>query len=588
MDRKRLLSAVTFGMFSCCLAVGHAQQPEPSFRVSSELVVIDLVAVDRQGGFISDLRPAEIEVKEDGRRQTVQLLRLVGYTAPAPAAESSTPPDAPDTPSRTAPRSTTDRTGESVTRRLAIVVDALSLPVDGVPRVRESLLAAIADLPDDVLVLVATIGPDLQITQPFTTDKAVLRRAVSALPVQLDAPRGVSRVFGAVDRLCASAVDQRRVVEAAIEAGEELVIDAQARSAASSDALATVVDRLGAFEGRKHLVLYSSGHAMSPVTQAIDAVGAAVSACTGLDPMAVRRDASSVLGRLTNRAASEGLRDVIERANRSQTTFYTLDPSGITTSAIMPSTHGTAQTGGSGPLMAFAGLRQDAGRDYVEGLAAETGGLTVRSNDMAVVLRRAWEDASQYYLLGYPPPLANGKGDLRKIAVSVKRSGVSVRFRKGYIASLSATAAPPASDADRAIEEALASPARFADDGLVVRPTVQQDALSVEVLVPHAAITFSESSERYQADFAVHAVFRDAAQPATTTDIPGKDIALRLTPEQYARITAATNLRVILTTTAPKRDGRVTVVVRDAGGWIAAREAPCCASAPAAQPEGDP
>jgi len=205
-------------------------------------------------------------------------------------------------------------------------------------------------------------------------------------------------------------------------------MDAQARSAVTSEALAMLAERLGVVEGRKHLVLYSAGHAISPVTQAIDAVGVAVAACTGLDAMVVRRDASSALGRLTNRAASDGLRTVIDRANRSQVTFYTLDPAGVTTSAIMPSSRRTAQTGGSGPTIAFAGLRADAGRDHVEGLAVETGGLTVQSNDMAAVLRRAWEDATQYYLVGYTPPAGQGKRDVRKISVSVKRSGVSVRF----------------------------------------------------------------------------------------------------------------------------------------------------------------
>lgn len=564
----------------------RGQQREPTFRVSSQLVVIDLVAVDRQGRFITDLRPEELEVKENGKRQSVQLLRLVEQaTAPSSAAAAASPDQSLTGPLATVP--VTDRSDAPATRRLAIVVDTLSLTVDAVPRVRDSLLATLAEVPEGLPVLLATIGPDLRISQPFTTDRAALRTAVSALPVQLDAPAGVSRVFDAIDRVCAAAADQRRVVEAAIDTGEQFVNEAQARSAASSAALAILANRLSAFEGRKHLVLYSSGHAISPVTQAVDAVSAAVSACTGLDAMVVRRDASSSLGRLANRAASEGLRAVVDRANRAQISFYTLDPAGITTSAIMPSTRGTAQTGGSGPLAAFAGLRTDAGRDYVEALATETGGLTVRSNDLSLVLRRAWEDADRYYLVGYPPPPAKGDADSRKITVSVKRSGVSVRFRRGYIATPSAADTPPVSEADRAIEEALASPARFANEGIEVTPTVQQGTLSVEVLVPHTAITFSEVSGRYHADFAVHAVLRDAAQPTAATDLPGKDIALRLSPEEHARITAANNLRVILTTPAPKRDAHLTVVVRDAGGWIAAREMPCCASSPASKDDAE-
>jgi VWFA-related protein len=558
------------------MALGHAQQPEPTFRVASELVVIDLVAVDRQGRFISDLRAEEIEVKEDGKRQAVELLRLVGSpsaSAPGTAAQSAPAPPVtltPPTPEGRAPAG-------AMPRRLAIVVDTLSLSVDAVPRVRQSLLAAIADLPEGLPVLLATIGPDLQITQPLTADRAVLRQAVSALPTQLDPPAGLSRVFDAVDRLCAAAVDQRRVVDAAIEAGEQMVTDAQARSAVSSEALAMLADRLGGFEGRKHLVLYSAGHAISPVTQAVDAVGAAVSACTGLDAMAVRRDVASALGRLTNRAASEGLRTAIDRANLAQVTFYTLDPAGVTTSTIMPSTRGTAQTGGRGPMIAFPGLRADAGRDYIEGLAVQTGGLTVKSNDMAAVFRRAWEDATQYYLIGYAPPASKSKREVRKISVSVKRPGASVRFRRGYIATSSTPPIAPVSEAERAIEAALASPARFASDDIKVTAKVQRQTLAVEVLVPLTAITFSKVDGRHAADFAVHAVLQALALPTSVMDIPGKDISLRLTPEEYGRMSSANNLRVVLTAPAPTGDARVTVVVRDSGGWLGTSAVPCCA-----------
>lgn len=588
MSRPAYSMAAMLALVSCVTTLGHAQQPEPSFRVASELVVIDLVAVDRQGRFVTDLRPEDVEVKEDGKRQQVQQLRLIGDGNGAVSATVWPSTDAPpDAAAPAAELGAVDGTANGtvdggvdeaapVPRRLAIVVDGLSLSVDAIPRVRASLLATLAEVPDGLPILLATIGTSLHIRQSFTTDKAALRTAIAALPTQLDTPAGVARVFDAVDRLCASAVDTRRVVDAAIEAGEQLVADAQARSAASSEALALLATRLGAFEGRKHLVLYSSGHAISPETQAVDAVAAAVSACTDLDAMVVRRNASSALGRLTNRSASDGLRVVIDQANRAQITFYTLDPSGITTSTIMPSTRGTAQTGGQGPLANFAGLRADAGRDYVEGLAVETGGVTVKSNDMAVVLRRAWEDAGQYYLVGYAPPPTKDQGDLRKITVSVNRPGVSVRYRKGYIAGPTAAAAPPMSEADRAIDEALTAPARFASDDIVVTPTVRQNTLSVEVLIRPTAITFAEVSGRYEADFVVHAVLRETAQPTTTIDIPGKVITLQLTRDEHARITAANNLRVVLTTEAPKRDGRLTVVVRDAGGWIAASEVHCC------------
>ncbi|BCS32548.1 hypothetical protein TBR22_A17620 [Luteitalea sp. TBR-22] len=573
-----------------CVATLVAQQPGPTFRATTDLVVIDMVAVDRDGRFVADLRPDEIEVKEDGKRQPVQLLRVVGdedastsrgmaTVVPGGAAQAGSPAPAPKV--------------AAALRRLVIVVDTLSLSIDAVPRVRDALRAAIADVPRDMPVAVLSVGGDLIVDQPFTTDVALLGAAIARLAPQLDPPVGVRGIFDAVDRACAATSEQRRVAEIAIEAGEQMLRDAQARSAATSEALQRLATRLGALDGRKHLVLYSSGHAISPLSQAVDAIAAALSACTGLDPMQARRDATSALGRMENQATAAGLRQVVAAANRAQITFYTIDPAGVTTSAIMPSTRGTAQTGGQGPLFAYAGLRGDAGRDYVEGLAAETGGLTVKSNDMATVLRRAADDARRYYLLGYVPPASRSKDELRKITVSITRGGVSVRYRKGYMSTPAPTAVAP-TEAERAIEEALASPERFADEAIDVNPTVEGDTLTIEVLVPQAAITFSGAGDHREAAFAVHAQVEPArredsgrsraardASASRPSPLPGKDIVLEVTSEDYARIVAAGTLRVVLTAPAPRTPSRLVVAVRDAGGWIATRVVPCCGAASA-------
>lgn len=47
MRRRLRQGAVSIVMWSCWMALGHAQRPQPTFRVTSELVVIDLVAVGR-------------------------------------------------------------------------------------------------------------------------------------------------------------------------------------------------------------------------------------------------------------------------------------------------------------------------------------------------------------------------------------------------------------------------------------------------------------------------------------------------------------------------------------------------------------
>jgi hypothetical protein len=67
-------------------------------------------------------------------------------------------------------------------------------------------------------------------------------------------------------------------------------------------------------------------------------------------------------------------------------------------------------------------------------LAQETGGIAVvGNNDIAGGLTRIERDTSRYYVLGYVADPTNSPGKFRKIEVKVKRPGLTVRARRGYV-----------------------------------------------------------------------------------------------------------------------------------------------------------
>jgi hypothetical protein len=108
-------------------------------------------------------------------------------------------------------------------------------------------------------------------------------------------------------------------------------------------------------------------------------------------------------------------------------------------------------------------------------LADATDGVAVvDTNDLSRGLRRIVDDLSSYYLLGY---YSGGKldGRFHSISVRVKRPGVQVRARRGYLANTAASAAtltkvaaPPSPAASaaaaetRAVEAAVGSLGTFA------------------------------------------------------------------------------------------------------------------------------
>src|SRR6478672_11580754 len=67
--------------------------PTPTFRVNVDLVTNDIVVRDEKGNFVSDLRPEDIEVYEDGVKQELSSMTVVTggrvynpMTAPAASA----------------------------------------------------------------------------------------------------------------------------------------------------------------------------------------------------------------------------------------------------------------------------------------------------------------------------------------------------------------------------------------------------------------------------------------------------------------------------------------------------------------------
>jgi VWFA-related protein len=141
-------------------------------------------------------------------------------------------------------------------------------------------------------------------------------------------------------------------------------------------------------------------------------------------------------------------RDVLEEANRANASFYPIDPRGLAVfdTPIMR-TDVPGQPPPPTPLPADRAML--AGRlTSLRTLAENTDGLAiVDSNDLAKGLRRVVDDLSSYYLLGYysSGPL---DGKFHSINVRVKRAGVQVRARRGYLAATPAEVARIARDAN--------------------------------------------------------------------------------------------------------------------------------------------
>jgi hypothetical protein len=114
------------------------------------------------------------------------------------------------------------------------------------------------------------------------------------------------------------------------------------------------------------------------------------------------------------------LRQIIDEANRGNSTFYLIDPGG---------------------LQMKRADRTGAMRTLAEGT---DGFAMLNTNDLNKGFNRIADDMSSYYLLGYNASNANLDGRFRSITVKVKQPGVAVRARKGYRAPSRDDIAKPA------------------------------------------------------------------------------------------------------------------------------------------------
>ena len=179
---RNLLATVV----SLCLLVSiSAQQQEPSrqqnkpeetdvVRITTNLVQVDATITDKSGRQITDLRPEEFEVMQDGKSQTVTHLSYIvtsggnveSVAKPSPALRSSLPP-APIT-----------LRPEQVRRTIAIVVDDLGLSFVSTAYVRKALTRYINEQmqPGDLVAIIRT-SAGAGALQQFTSDRRQLLAA---------------------------------------------------------------------------------------------------------------------------------------------------------------------------------------------------------------------------------------------------------------------------------------------------------------------------------------------------------------------------------------------------------------------------
>jgi VWFA-related protein len=464
--------------------LGARQQP-PTFRAATRLVEVSVTVVDKKGNAVAGLGAADFVVLDEGKPQPVELFHFEGGRA-APAAAAAAPTLPPGT--FTNRPAIADDAPRGVA---ALVLDNINTtPVQGVTA-RAQMTRYLRTLAPHTITAVYLMAEKLYVLHDFTDDAAALRAKVekAALPTptawEMDGRQAIVeaetflKMFG--DDPATQEV-MKGVASFALRA--EAMADAQVRrdrmerSLASMEALGA---HLAGIPGRKSLVWIGGGFSMVAVT-----------ASQSQKTPELLETFEEKVRQVSRRLAQQGVVLYIVDAHRLEA------PSDLRAQSVQPVPQ--RGRGNFELLMDTAAVSNDT-RPAMQSMASITGGRYFYPDDVTSGVDKVLGDLQGSYTLGF---YMSEKPDDKwhKLKVQVKRPGLTVRHREGYLAD--SHLAQPAKWTDAMWRSAFSNPLGSPAIPLTATCTrTESGEVAVTVLADTGTLQFVPDGENLKADLEI-------------------------------------------------------------------------------------
>ncbi|MFN0140929.1 MAG: VWA domain-containing protein [Pyrinomonadaceae bacterium] len=525
--RRCVLLLVTI-LFGAIFAAAQDAKPQPTppddvVRITTNLIQVDVIVTDSKGKVVTDLKPEEIEIFENGERQKItnfSFITTVREKVEKP--KEKDPLGVPEPPKVLRE--------QNVRRTFALVVDDLTLSFESAYYTRTALKKFVDEqMQDGDLVAIVRTGAGMGALQQFTADKRMLYAAIEKVKWNPLGSGGISAFAPIEPPLTGQEQTQaggEEDDESPTGQGESLdSFRSRVFSTGTLGALRYVITGMSELPGRKSVILFSHGFRLLES-----------------DSDGTVRGTSVIL---------DYLKLLVDQANRAAVTFYTIDPRGLQYTGLTAADN----TGGMSVQQvnnatSARGRELSETQDGLKYLARETGGFAVvNNNDISGGVRRVIEDHS-YYLVGYDPDTDTFDAVKRKfnrLDVKVLRPGVRVRYRSGFFNVADrerpevAVAGPTTGSSGVELRQALISPFSVGGISLKLNALFGSDAKNGSFVrsvlhVDTSDMKFTdEPNGEKKVVFDVLAVsFGDNGR---IVEQLGKSYTLRLPPAAYRQIT---------------------------------------------------
>ena len=468
--------AMLVGLALLCSSVPAQEQADYTFRVQSDLVLVNVTVKDKSGSFVRGLKPEDFTILEDNKPQKVVSFDVENIDAVATQDVAQAKPlpgqSAPATPTAGAapPNSDVDRFKDR--RLIVLFFDLSAMEPDEIDRAITSAEHYVdTQMAPADMVSIVSLGSSLLVNQDFTADHDLLKKQLQAF--------GEGSGQGFEEGTTGS-------TEGTPDTGQPFTADDTEYNIFNTDrrleALRSVAEKLSHMQQKKSLIYFSSG---------MDR--------TGIENQSELRAA-------TNAAV---------RANMA---IYTMDLRGLQAlvaggEAQNASLRGTSAYSGQSSINALNS--NFTTQETLVTLASDTGGRAfLDSNDFSQVFKGVQQDTSAYYLLGFHSTNPAKDGRYRRISVKVNTPGVKVEYRRGYYAPADYRHSTK-EDKELQLEQELASELPTTDLPLYLgdayfRLEANKFYIPISLVVPGSEIPFTRSSDRDKATLDVIGVVLDS------------------------------------------------------------------------------
>ena len=365
--------------------------PQTPIRVTTELVLVNVVARDKSGNPIRDLKQEDFTLYEAGKKQQIATFDFenVGQleASAGPAISGAAPGTLLHSGKKTPP------TLDARDRRLIVLFfDFSAMQPEEIDRALDGAKKFVATRmqPADLVALVS-LATNMRVDLDFTDDRDKLSAALSSYI----SSQGQGFDNGATGN-----------AEGTAETSGSYTEDDADLNTFTADrkllAIQSLAQALGKLPQKKSIIYFSNG-----ITQ------------SGVDNQSALRAATAA-------------------AVKANAAIYSLDIRGLQAfppggEAQNASLHGQSAYTGASILNDLNGSASS--QDTLATLSADTGGKAFfDSNDFSGVFSQVQKDSSVYYVLGFTSSNPTKDGKYRHLKVIVNRPGVKLDFRSGYYA----------------------------------------------------------------------------------------------------------------------------------------------------------